>query len=108
MPLRDQLALLMRALADDDPAAVLAKEDPALLERIDRDGLELTVLLVRKLRFERILSGDESAREEFQRDPEGFTQRFREYHRAVPPVHLFPRLEARAFREFLTRRGSRP
>ncbi len=107
------LAALQQVLVDccvaDDPVATLGRlrqEHPELspwLEHVDPDGLLLTSLLVKKLRFERILRGDPNLAARFQKDPQAFTLAFRNYLNAVPPTSVFPAEEARAFREFLAR-----
>jgi hypothetical protein len=107
------LAQLQKVLVDcclaDDPAATFAQlrqEHPELepwLAHVDPDGLQLTSLLVKKLRFERILRGDPSLGLRFQKDPQAFTVAFRNYLNAVPATCVFPAEEARAFREFLAR-----
>ncbi|MEE9128355.1 MAG: hypothetical protein V3U11_14580 [Planctomycetota bacterium] len=109
------LGVLQKVLVDcclaDDPVATFAaarKEHPELspwLEHVDPEGLQLTSLLVKKLRFERILGGDPNLREQFQKDPQTFTIRFREYLAAVPPTAVFPQEEAESFRKFLARPG---
>lgn len=67
---------------------------------VDPDGLALAALLVLKLRLERLLRGDPGLREAFEADPEGFSGRFRRYHRAVQPSFFFPAEESAAFRSF--------
>ena len=109
------LAVLQKVLVDccvaDDPVAALAaarKDHPemeAWLGHIDPEGLQLTSLLVKKLRFERILAGDPGLRDKFREDPQTFTIRFREYLLAVPPTAVFPQEEAASFKEFLAQRG---
>ncbi len=109
------LGVLQKVLVDccvaDDPVAALGvarKDHPELepwLGHVDPEGLQLTSLLVKKLRFERILAGDPELRGKFQEDPQTFTIRFREYLLAVPPTAVFPQEEAASFREFLSRPG---
>ena len=105
MGLQRQLETLMRALAADDPVAVLCAADPELARAVEPEGFRLASLLVRKLRFERIMTADAVAREKFEQDPESFTRLFSEYHRSEPPKHAFPAEEARAFQEFVARRS---
>ncbi|MHC4516684.1 MAG: hypothetical protein ACYTGW_16895 [Planctomycetota bacterium] len=107
------LGVLQKVLVDccvaDDPVATFAtqrKEHPELepwLRHVDPEGLQLTSLLVKKLRFERILLGDPKLGELFAKDPQTFTYRFREYLNTVPPTAVFPREEAETFRAFLSR-----
>jgi hypothetical protein len=68
------------------------------LEGVDPDGLELTRLIVKKLRFELIVRGDALLDAWFDRDPAAFTAAFKDYDCAVPPRSWFPREEAESFR----------
>ena len=68
------------------------------LEGVDPDGLELTRLIVKKLRFELIARGASDLYAWFDRDPAAFTTAFKAYDRAVPPRSWFPREEAESFR----------
>jgi len=116
--LADLERVLVRALSDDHPLEALAREresttglsseDHALLDRIDRDGFVLTGLLVRKLRFERLMNGDAGAARWFHEDAKGFTEAFRAYNAAVPPRFFFPSDEAHAFRAWCAPRGLPP
>ena len=109
------LAVLQKLLVDcciaDDPVGTfnrLRSEHPQLepwLQHVDPEGLKLTSLLVKKLRFERILRGDPNLGARFQQDPQAFTVAFRSYLNQVPPTCIFPAEEARSFREFLTSRA---
>ena len=113
---------LIRVLSDDRPlealareradgsgeAAGLSSEERALLERVDPDGLVLTSLLVRKLRFERLMNGDAGAARWFHEDSKGFTEAFRAYNADVPPAWFFPSEEAHAFRAWCAPRGLPP
>lgn len=103
--------ILVLALHDERPVerlqALLASADGALdasdrtaLEAIDPDGLRMTSLIVRKLRFERVLRGDPALAEEHESQPDVLRALLRSYAAAVPPEHGFPEQEARAFREF--------
>ena len=100
--------LLVDCCIADDPVATLERlrgEHPELepwLQHLDPEGLKLTALLVKKLRFERILRGDPTLAAKFQEDPQAFTVAFRNYLNAVPPTAIFPAEEALAFREFVT------
>lgn len=104
--------VLQAALTSDTPletlrsaARGLPEHVRAVLDRMDPDGFVVSSLLVRKLRFERICRGDVAMEQWFEREPERFTEVFREYNREVPPREFFPQPEARAFREFLRRKG---
>jgi hypothetical protein len=104
---------ILRALLADDPAAALERaraaappEERAAMAHIDADGFRIASLLVKKLRFERLCRGDAENESWFSRDPRGFTQLFRDYHREVPPVEYFPREEAARFREWRARRAA--
>ena len=70
------------------------------LEGVDADGLELTRLIVKKLRFELIVRGDSNLEVWFDRDPAAFTAAFKAYDALVPPRSWFPREEAEKFREW--------
>lgn len=72
----------------------------APFEGPDEDGLELTRLIVKKLRFELIIRGDSSLEEWFDRDPAAFTAAFKAYDRVVPPRSWFPSEEAVKFRDW--------
>jgi hypothetical protein len=104
--------VLQRALASDSPLEILREaakslppEDRTLIEQIETDGFLLTSLLVHKLRFEKICRGDDQMEEWFEREPGRFTEFFRKYNRDVPPLEVFPRQEAAAFRAYLTAKG---
>ncbi|HKS16637.1 MAG TPA: hypothetical protein VJU16_04940 [Planctomycetota bacterium] len=86
-------------------AAIL---DGAPLEGVDADGLELTRLIVKKLRFELIVRGDSKLEEWFDRDPAAFTAAFKAYDRVIPPRSWFPREEADRFREWCDSRNLLP
>ena len=75
---------------------------------VDPDGLELTRLIVKKLRFELIVRGDSAMEDWFDRDPAAFTEAFRTYDREVPPRSWFPREEAVKFREWCDSRNLGP
>lgn len=70
----------------------------APFEGADPDGLELTRLIVKKLRFELIIRGDSGLEAWFDRDPAAFTTAFKAYDALVPPRSWFPREEAEKFR----------
>ena len=96
-----ELAALLLA---DDPAAALADLPAGRREafaRTDPDGLRIAALLVVKLRFERTLQGAPSAGSWFERDPGGFTEHFRRYHREVPPTALLAQDEGARFEAWL-------
>ena len=80
----------------------------APLEGVDPDGLELTRLIVKKLRFELIVRGDSKLEAWFDRDPESFTAAFKAYDALVPPRSWFPREEAEKFREWCESRNLLP
>jgi len=72
--------------------------DGTPFEGVDPDGLELTRLIVKKLRFELIVRGDAKMDAWFDLEPASFTDAFRAYDREVPPRSWFPREEAEKFR----------
>jgi len=89
----------LRALVDAAGAA-LDDDDRRRLAAIDPDGLRVASLVVRKLRFERVLRGDAELRAEAERGPDAFAAAFRRYAASVPPTAEFPSEEARMFRRF--------
>jgi hypothetical protein len=90
----------IRALAED---ATLPEElrRAARAAATHARGIELTALLVARLRFERLMQGSREALALFERDPAGFAERFRAYHRAVAPSAFFPAQEGRLFAAWL-------
>ena len=67
-------------------------------EGVDPDGLELSRLIVKKLRFELIIRGGSDLEAWFDRSPSHFTRAFKAYDAQVPPRRWFPREEADHFR----------
>jgi hypothetical protein len=102
--------LLLDALLSDDPPATLRQllaktadlpaQERAWLERIDADGLILTSLMLRKLRFERLTRSDGDMSKLFERQPEEFVRLFEAYTAAVPPTVYFPGEEATEYRRW--------
>lgn len=102
--------VLIEALLSDDPAARLrlglqsadglSDQERSWLERIDIDGLILSSLLVKKLRFERMTRADPALGELFEQQPAEFMRQFRAYVSAVPPTVYFPGQEALLFRQW--------
>ena len=110
--LKDLQSMLVRALNDADPvgyvrkhAESLPESDRKLLECVDDDGILLSGLVVRKLRFERICRGNQRLEKWFDRDPKRFTEAFRAYNQAVAATEYFPRDEANAFRKWCQKNG---
>ena len=108
---------LVRILRASDPARALraAADDhrlPPSLRRAfaaaDPDGVQLTALLVTRLRFERLLRSCPEAVAAFAADPAAFAAAFGRYHRAVPPTAFFPAAEAALFRAWARRRITAP
>jgi hypothetical protein len=106
--------ILAGALRSEDPVAVLceASNDRALPPAVrraftravkDGHGLQMSALLVAKLRFERLMRGSGALSEWFERDPETFTATFHRYHRETPLSAVFPTAEARDFAKFCER-----
>ena len=104
-----QRILIRSMLADDAPAALRAELDRATdlspaereqLAHVSPDGLRLSALLVRKLRFERLTRGDADLDRLFDTDPAAFMRLFRAYTAGLPPDAYFPDEEARAFRRW--------
>lgn len=106
--LRAVQEILLAALLADDPvralrgalpaAEGLSAEERAWLEGIDTDGLALTALIVKKLRFERLTLANRDMQDLFATDPARFMQLYRAYTAAVPPVGYFPTQEGDLFR----------
>ncbi len=103
--------VLARALHAADPAAELVlavaragdrltAEERSWLLAADRDGLAVTSIIVKRLRFERALRGDPSLEAELERDPAAFAERWKRFAAAVPPLARSDAEEARAFRAF--------
>jgi uncharacterized protein (UPF0276 family) len=93
----DATTELARMAADAHlPAALRAS-----LARVRPDGLELALLLVARLRYERLLAGSNEAGELADRDPRAFAETFRQYLRETPPTAFFPAAEAALFRAWL-------
>jgi hypothetical protein len=88
-----------------DPARALRGQ----VRRGQEDGVRITALLVARLRLERLLRASADAREWYESDLRGFTEVFRDYHAAVPPIAFFPAGEARLFRVWCAhpRKGER-
>ncbi len=104
--------LVARALIAADPVAALrrAAADKRLTPPLRRrlaglrpEGVELTALLVRKLRFERLLDGSTEAGRWFEADGADFVAAFARYHQEVPPTAFSPGAEARLFYRWLGR-----
>lgn len=111
--------LLLAAVHAHDPHAelqagiaaagsLLSPAERAWLASLDADGLRLTALLVKKLRFERIVLGDERLGASFDADPRRFTRQFERYARTVPPTFAFPGEEAEAFAKWLAGTPAEP
>lgn len=102
--------VLLIALQSDDPAGELERrladasdltaQERERLRAIDGDGLRVTALLVRKLRFERLTSGAPELLELFEQRPEAFVSLFAAYTSAVPPRAYFPDQEGDLFRRW--------
>ena len=105
--LADLQKVLVACCMADDPVAALhtaRREHPELaatLDHLDADGLRLTSLLVKKLRFERILRGDRQLQDRFHANPTLFTTAFRHYLGTEPPTCVFPQEEAQRFQHSL-------
>jgi len=110
--LNDLERALVAALHADDAlgalrgeARLLAPADRSSLEGAGGDGVLLTSLLVKKLRFEAVIRGDRNLEIEFERDPAAFTEEFRAFAREVPPREYFPSEAAASFRAWRSRRA---
>jgi len=88
-----------QALCADDPSTAWGGADEGWLGAVAQqsDGVLLTARLVLQLRFGRLMRGSVPASRWFERDPQGFTEAWRVYHREVPPTARTPGAEARAF-----------
>ncbi|MFN7813271.1 MAG: hypothetical protein ACK5SI_11495 [Planctomycetia bacterium] len=108
--LRAVQELLLDCLLADDPvralkellprAAGLSDEERAWLAGIDADGLAITALIVKKLRFERLTLAHGEMQSLFDLDPARFMQLYRDYTAAVPPTGYFPSQEGDLFRDW--------
>lgn len=113
--LADFQGRLARAILSGDPAESLKTlaRSPRLCAALrraaasaDPDGVRLSALLVKKLRFERLVRGDSAIAEWFEHSPRTFVQTFRDYEAGNPPRALFAGAEAAAFGDW-TKRGAR-
>ncbi len=105
--------VLMRALLEDDPVEALSlllldakgltAEERSWLERLDSDGLRMTGLLVRKLRFERLTRADPRLAALFLERPEEFMKLFASYTGEVAPTAYLPAAEGELFRRWQER-----
>lgn len=102
-------SLMVSALRSADPAISIQQisSDHRLplawrkaMENTNSDGINLSVLLMAKLRFEMLMQGSAEAAEWFERDPRAFTEVFRRYHREVFPRAFFPSDEGKLFAEW--------
>jgi hypothetical protein len=93
----------MRALAEE-PGWPDELRQAARAAATQARGIELTALLVARLRFERLMQGSREASALFERDPAGFVALFRAYHREVAPSVYFPAQEGRLFTAWLAAR----
>jgi hypothetical protein len=91
--LREYETRLAAAMRADDPVAAVRALHPGA----DADGVQMTALLVARLRFERLLRGSPDAEAWFDRDPADFAGAFRRYHAEVAPSAFFPADEAALF-----------
>jgi hypothetical protein len=107
--LRTVQSILLRALTSDDPPAALAplldaaeltEEERAWLRCLDADGLRMTGLMLKKLRFEQLTRGDAEMAELFAQSPQEFLRRFDAYATAVLPGAYFPDQEAAMYRRW--------
>jgi hypothetical protein len=112
--LREVQGILVRALLENDPAEALSRlaaeargltaEEQAWLARIDPEGLRLTGLMVRKLRFERLTRSDRRLEALFLERPEDFMSLFGAYTAEIPPTAYFPEGEQRLFQRWQEQR----
>jgi len=108
--LADVQRVLLRAMLADDPVAALgdsiaqegdlSDDERAALRKISREGLVMTSLLVKKLRFERLAHGEADLEKLFEREPKAFLRLYQNYTGAVPPTAYFPQEEADLFRQW--------
>ena len=102
-----QTIILHALLAEDPPAALRSAIEQAndltpverdQLQQLNGDGLRISGLLLKKLRFERLTRGDADLDKLFGDDPDAFMRLFRAYDGATTPAAYFPDEEARQFR----------
>jgi hypothetical protein len=108
--LRAVQRILLRALLHEDPEAELRRlleeatdltpAERRGLERIDADGLRLTHLLVKKLRFERLIAAVPELAELYALEPQKFLRLFDAYTSAVNPEGYLPDQEGELFRRW--------
>ena len=104
---------LQRAVADilhnTDPLSALdevltrknwSDEERRWLEQLNREGVILASLCIRKLRFERLTEGEPELGALFDQQPEQFMSMYAAFTEAVPPVSYFPVQEAEWFRRW--------
>ena len=84
----------------DGAAVGLSEQERRWLAALPEDGLRMSGLIVRKLRFERLTGGDHDLRDLFDRDPQAFLPLFRQFTSQVPPESYFPDEEVRRFRQW--------
>ena len=120
MALADLQRLLADALPQRDPAAVLRQPPEAeaqrgralsptesdALQRLPKDGLLLTSLVLVKLRIQQLLKSPDAAKL-FEEDPELFARIFEQYHAECPMADFFPEGEGQRFADWLQRSGPR-
>ncbi|MGE0788224.1 MAG: DUF692 family multinuclear iron-containing protein [Sandaracinaceae bacterium] len=97
-------AAIATALRTTDPTSALSALG---LTSFPDDGVRIAGLLAARLRFERLMRGDEGLEAWFDRDPAGFSEAFRAYHREVPARAFFPPDEARLFARWMEDARSR-
>ena len=109
MALTDLQRMLVEALPQRDPAAVLRQspsdalspiETEAVL-RVPEDGLLLTSLVIIKLRMQQLLKSP-GALKQFEEDPEAFARIFERYHSDCPMADFFPEGEGARFADWLS------
>jgi hypothetical protein len=81
----------------------LTNQEIAWLRGLDADGLIMTGLMVKKLRFERLTRADGEAAKLFEEQPSEFVRLFQAYTTAVAPSVYFAGQEASLFRQWRQR-----
>jgi hypothetical protein len=108
---------LAHALTSGDPVAAVAaaaanrgfqltEAERAALRTVDQAGLELSALLILKLRLDQMLRADPELGARFDADPAGVSRALRVYHTAVPPGVAAADADAAAFRRWMAEQAN--
>ena len=90
-------AWLAPTLRGAQAPSVTDRQLHSFIEGLDSDSIDLSAVLVLRLRFERLLQGSSEAGAWFETDPGSFAREVRRFHRATPLTATFPAEEADLF-----------